>query len=93
MTGQLTKVLLAASLVMLAGCEPQIHDPNRWYYDQDIRERVFLQCLEKAPAGPEVTKYNDWAEVVSECSSAAQGASIVGSDCCSSYRRSPEIEK
>lgn len=36
-----------------------------------IAERIFLECLKSAPAGPNVTKYNDWDELVDACEDAA----------------------
>lgn len=31
-----------------------------------------IQCLNSVPAGPQATKYNDWAEVVEACQQAAR---------------------
>lgn len=35
--------------------------------DNEMAQRLFLQCLEKLPEGPQETKYNDWDEVVDAC--------------------------
>lgn len=39
--------------------------------DQCLRAKLFKECLAAVPKGPETTVYNDWAEVVDECASAA----------------------
>lgn len=46
------------------------------YIDQEIRERLFFQCLEKLPKGPEVVKYNDWDDVVDSCYNASRSMAI-----------------
>lgn len=58
----------AASLlaVALAGCTPA-PAPSPWAVDQCLRADLFKQCLTAAPAGPQAARFNDWAEVVSEC--------------------------
>lgn len=58
-----------ASLVLTACFEPV---KMTWTIDQCKRAEVFQQCLRSVPAGPQATKYNDWAEVVSECDDAAR---------------------
>lgn len=53
--------------LMLVGCwevEPEVHD-------QCMRREIFKECLAALPAGPKQTQYNDWAEVVRECETAA----------------------
>lgn len=32
-----------------------------------IYEQAYLACMASLPAGPEVTKYNDWDEVLDGC--------------------------
>ena len=44
--------------------------------DQCIRAEHFKICMQALPAGPEKTRYNDWDEVVAECSSVAYYLSI-----------------
>ena len=39
--------------------------------DQCLRAKLFEQCLNALPAGPQSTKYNDWDEVVNQCEIAA----------------------
>ena len=56
-------LLLALGLAALSGCV----EPDRRVPDQELRRRLFFECLKSAPAGPQSTKYNDWDEVVSEC--------------------------
>ena len=38
-------------------------------FDQCLRREIFNECIKNLPAGPTSTKYNDWDEVISECSS------------------------
>jgi uncharacterized protein YcfL len=87
MSSQLpSKYLCILAALMLAGCEPP---EQSWYYDQDIRQSVFMECLQRAPAGPVSTKYNDWSEVVDECGAQATSISVIGN----TYRRAPKVEK
>lgn len=41
------------------------------FKDTCVRNEIFQQCIQNLPKGPEVTKYNDWDEVVGECSESA----------------------
>ena len=50
--------------------------PKQLKPDQELRHKYFIECLEKAPAGPISTHYNDWSEVVSECASASYYQSL-----------------
>lgn len=52
---------------MLSGC----YEQPRYENDQKERQELFFKCLEKIPEGPQQTQYNDWSEVVDECSDAA----------------------
>jgi hypothetical protein len=61
-------------MALLAGCDPTI--PSGPVVNQEIRERVFFECLARVPKGPDQTKYNDWAEVVEECGSQAYYISL-----------------
>jgi hypothetical protein len=56
-------ILLA---VLVCGC-----DGPSTVVDQCLRREIFESCLAKAPAGPTAAHYNDWSEVISECSSTA----------------------
>lgn len=63
--------LIGASILtaVLGGCgEPS---PNSMMRDQCKRQQIFLQCMAALPEGPKATMYNDWAEVVEACESAA----------------------
>ncbi len=63
-------ILIALLLVwaaLLVGCER----PSETILDQCMRNQVFERCLTTVPRGPESTRYNDWAEVVGECETAA----------------------
>jgi hypothetical protein len=59
----LTTILLT-SIPLLSGCsEPYCpYESNT-----ERREKIFNECLEKVPDGPEQTHYNDWSEVVAQC--------------------------
>lgn len=61
-----TILLLVALSLATASCESDYDD---LYVDQCLRTRLFQECLDKVPRGPESTTYNDWSEVVAECSS------------------------
>ncbi len=65
------KALLILSIILLAGCEVKRQRAN-----QELRSKLFFECLEKIPKGPERTKYNDWAEVVDECGDQAYYMSL-----------------
>lgn len=64
----MNRVILLA-LVVLAGCTPE--GAPVYGSDPETRNKIFERCLEKVPAGPQVTRYNDWAEVVGACDNAA----------------------
>lgn len=81
-----SKTLLLLAALMLAGCEPP---EQSWYTDQTVRREVFMQCLEKAPAGPQITKYNDWAEVIDECGTQADNIATTGKY----YRQAAKVEQ
>lgn len=67
---KITKVILVALICLLsAACEPS--QP-----DQCLRAKLFRDCMELLPAGPNEVKYNDWSEVVAECGSQAYYQSI-----------------
>lgn len=66
-----------ALAVLLGGCgdsPPSKHQTRE--ADQCLRREVFMQCLSVVPKGPEVTKYNDWDEVVAECAQSAYYISL-----------------
>lgn len=44
--------------------------------NQCLRKQYFDDCLTKTPKGPDVTKYNDWDEVVDSCASTAYYMSL-----------------
>lgn len=58
-------IILALLCLCIVGCAK---DPT---VDQRVRAEQFHACLASLPAGPVQTKYNDWAEIISECSSYA----------------------
>lgn len=60
----MTKTLSICVVLMLAGCAPPTPD-------RKMQQQLFFECLQKAPAGPVATKYNDWSEVIDSCQSAA----------------------
>lgn len=55
-----------AIALILTGCDRPEYATN-----QTLRTEIFFRCLQSLPAGPVETKYNDWAEVVNECETAA----------------------
>lgn len=65
-------LLLLFLLLMLVGCK----DLPRTEADQCLRAKLFKDCLESLPKGPEVVKYNDWDEVVEACGQQAYYQSI-----------------
>ena len=60
--------VMALSLIFSASCGGA---PTSSVVDQCLRVEIFKECLGALPPGPEVTRYNDWDEVVQRCSSAA----------------------
>ena len=60
-------VLIA--LLTVAGCTPDSDDVIR--ERKALRIELFEKCMQLLPDGPQTTKYNDWAEVVEECSTQA----------------------
>jgi len=67
--------MLAA--IVMAGCE-QIKPPEP---DQELRAKLFFQCLDKVPASPLVVgKDSEWADVVNACASTAYYMSIKQGD-------------
>lgn len=58
--------VLSISLLILTGCQE-----GEWRVNQELRAKLFQQCLQLVPKGPDNTKYNDWAEVIGECEDAA----------------------
>ena len=74
---KLSMKTFALIALALCGCydRPDIPAPKS-DYDQCLRAELFQQCLRLAPAGPVSSHYNDWAEVISECQSAASRNSV-----------------
>lgn len=63
--------LLGIGLLFLSGCQE-----GEWRMDNKLRAKLFQECLTLIPKGPERTVYNDWAEVVDSCESAARSQSL-----------------
>jgi hypothetical protein len=65
-----TLLVLVTCLLALTAC---IKDKEKctWQTNQELRTKIFMQCLELAQKQPNSTKYNDAAEVVDECETAA----------------------
>jgi hypothetical protein len=36
--------------------------------DQQLRQKIFCDCLKDVPKGPEVTGKSDWSKIVEKCS-------------------------
>lgn len=63
--------MLLCISVILAGCSEDSEFFCPYKPDQELRAKLFQECLKLIPKGPQVVKYNDWDEVVSECGSQA----------------------
>ena len=64
---------LIAAAAVLVGCQKAPGEkPSGHVFDQCFRAAAFERCLTLAPAGPQVTKYNDWSEVIDSCDDAAR---------------------
>lgn len=66
---EMNRIILIALLIVLSGCSD-----SPWCaqgVNQKIRRERFDSCLKNIPKGPQTTKYNDWAEVVSQCDNIA----------------------
>ncbi len=66
-------LILAAVTSALAGCAQSSDTRDTRPYDpmarSIYRDQLFNDCMKALPAGPQSTRYNDWAEVVDECDS------------------------
>lgn len=60
------KSLMILLVVLMAGCSGP-----RWETDQELRAKLFQDCLKAVPKGPDSVVSNDWAEVVDSCENAA----------------------
>ena len=65
---------LAIAALALSGCG-ELKYP-KYAPDQKLRAELFQACLKALPAGPISTQYNDWDEVVAECSLSAYRQSL-----------------
>lgn len=79
------RIYMIMLAILLAGCNDEVAETeqtvqarreNYSTYDNCIRAEVFAQCLKGLPGGPQISKYNDWDEVVSECRAAAKEMSL-----------------
>lgn len=61
-----------ASVLALSACTSR----EQAHAMAEFRNTAFHQCMRALPAGPQSTKYNDWAEVVSACDNYAQRLEI-----------------
>lgn len=83
--------LVALIAVLLSACDstPKPVSP-RYESDQKLRAERFDACMKQLPIGPANVKYNDWAEVVSECESAAYWQSRRCVANCPVFKDSPQ---
>lgn len=58
--------LVVGGALALAACEAEI--PQEPAARGILRIELQKQCLKNLPAGPNTTQYNDWDEVVAQCS-------------------------
>ncbi len=65
--------ILIITAILLTGCADK---PTDLGIDQCLRNKIFYECLERIPKGPENVHYNDWSEVIDTCSSAAYYQSL-----------------
>ena len=72
------KLTVIAAVLLLAGCNME---HCSWRPIPAERQALFQQCMESLPAGPQQTHYNDWAEVVQECSEYSYYASTRAEIC------------
>ena len=63
-------LILGILLVLIIGCGDRVY-----VTDNELRQKLFFECLSKIPQGPSTVKYNDWQEVVDECSDCAYSMS------------------
>lgn len=64
------KILILGLTIILTGCNMN-GELESWQTDQALRQKIFKDCMESLPAGPQSTHYNDWSEVVDSCDTAA----------------------
>ena len=66
------KKLILLTVLLLAACSK---DDKPFIDEREsnlcLQREIFNECMKILPAGPLSTKYNDWDEVISECSSSA----------------------
>jgi len=87
-----TTIIGLTSVLALVGCD-EIRSA-KVMVDQELRTKLFNECLSSVPAGPLVTKYNDWDEVVDSCSSSAYNRSLYCvADCDAKYNSIPMREE
>ena len=60
-------------VILLTGCTPP---EQKVIPDQCLRSKLFRECMQVLPAGPNSTRYNDWDEVVQACSNEAYYSSL-----------------
>lgn len=78
-----------AVLLSACGSSSQATYP-RYESDRELRAERFDACMKLLPIGPTNTKYNDWAEVVSECELAAYRQSLRCVENCPVFKDSPQ---
>lgn len=70
------KILLLSFL--LVGCMGEIENAETSttpIVDACLQKVYFDDCMKALPAGPTSTKYNDWSEVIDECTDSAKSLS------------------
>ena len=65
-------VFIILVTMLLSACDAmKSPTPN-----QCLRQELFEKCMVILPKGPDATKYNDWAEVVTACSQQSYYSSL-----------------
>lgn len=57
---------------LLVGCGGEVVTNTTPVVDVCLQKIYFDDCMKLLPAGPTTTNYNDWSEVISECTNSAR---------------------
>ncbi len=65
------KRIIFIALFFITGCKE-----CRSVSNQELRQKLFKECLSLLPKAPNQTHYSDWDEVVAECGDQAYRQSV-----------------